>query len=199
MSFIQDPAVEDPDEAVLDKLEELSIIGIDESRRDSPASAATSLLPTPPVPHAPFNAQPYKGHVQIWSDFEVDDEPMPVPGAPLLKDMDSFSQGSAAGDFDDLPEWKPDDEGGYEYPANEISLSLLPPVEPDWIDRWRAEVLEDTFLPMKRRRSPSPEIERPPAKRTRPRIRATSLPVQHRSFTDDIGFPTARSEPDVPD
>lgn len=197
-------AVEDEPDDVLDKLEELSIINIDVAQGDSPSSATTSLLPTPPVPHVVFSgSMHYHPTVHIWQHHAIEDMgPIQPPGAPLMKDLDSFTDGSGTGTFDELPPLGMNESGDYIHPANEITLSLLPTTESlsDFIEKWRADVLEDTSLPVKRRRSPSPEVERPPAKRTRPpRFRAASLPVQLRGFTDDTTLPTARSEPDTPD
>ncbi|TFK29874.1 hypothetical protein FA15DRAFT_573291, partial [Coprinopsis marcescibilis] len=196
---------------VLDKLEELSIINIDDEQDDSP-SYDTASLPTPEAPLADFNLRtvsPYQHPLYIWYDIDDNDNQvsgeslsMKVPGAPLMRDLDSFTEGTGTGSFDDIPCAATNEVGESIYSTTEATVSLLPPPEPFLaaIERWRenVNVLEDTFLPVKRRRSPSPEDERC-VRRIRPRIRALSLPPNFRSFTQCIGFSTTRSEPDAPD
>ncbi|KAG2020413.1 hypothetical protein CC2G_005759 [Coprinopsis cinerea AmutBmut pab1-1] len=193
---------------VLDKLEELSIINIDSDEDDSPSYGSASL-PTPEAPHVDFTvrASPYdcQTPVQYWYSGEYANsaermEPVKPPGAPLLKDMDSFTEGTGCGSFEDLPSTLNHEDSDLVYPTTEETLSLLPP--PDsllaYIEQWRSDILEEPSLPVKRPRSPSPEDDRS-ARRTRPRIRAVSLPATFKAYTQSIGFCTTRSEPEAPD
>lgn len=129
---------------------------------------------------------------------EEEKEDMVPPGAPRIKDLDSFTEGTGCGSFEDLPMTGNAD---YDYAdhVTPMAISRLPP--PDTlkvsIEKWKASIA-DSSVPLKRRRSPSPEGERF-VRRIRPRTRAVSLPSNFKAFTDFIGFPTSESEREAPD
>lgn len=64
-----------------------------------------------------------------------------MPGAPRMKDFDSFTEGTAKGSFDSIPAASTDEHGESVAPINTLSLSLLPPHDTSLsIEMWRAEV-----------------------------------------------------------
>lgn len=129
-----------------------------------------------------------------------------MPGAPYIRDMSSFGEGSACGSFEDLPTAATDEHGELIHPVTRDSVSLLSPAGSlhALIEQWQRDVCEESSedggmaVPSKRHRSPSPEDEQH-VRRIRPRIRAVSLPGRFKSFTHFLGYPGARSEPEAPD
>ncbi|KAF5313444.1 hypothetical protein D9611_008654 [Ephemerocybe angulata] len=204
--------VEDRSQIVLGRLEELSIKNLDCEDVDDSPSYGSASLPTPEAPRAdftlpmtampsPYDAPGGKGR------YEKDGEDYILPpGAPLMKDMDSFSEGSACGSFEDLPTAGTNELGDIIHSVTPSSISQLPP--PDslraLILKWQENVRDDCDVdrsapvPTKRHRSPSPDEERY-MRRIRPRIRAISLPGRFKAFTHFLGYSTTRSEPEAPD
>ncbi|KAF6746027.1 hypothetical protein DFP72DRAFT_1076806 [Ephemerocybe angulata] len=191
--------VEDRSQIVLGRLEELSNKEPGLRGHDSPSYGSASL-PTPEAPRAdftlpmtampsPYDAPGGKGR------YEEDGEDYILPpGAPLMKDMDSFTEGST------------NELGDIIHSVTPSSISQLPP--PDslraLILKWQENVRDDCDVdrsapvPTKRHRSPSPDEERY-VRRIRPRIRAISLPGRFKAFTNFLGYSTTRSEPEAPD
>lgn len=109
----------------------------------SPSTGITSL-PTP---------QPEAPHLNLTEVVEAPSQiprlrdsmfyvkfPDP-PGAPLLKDFDSFTEGTGKGSFDSIPAASTDEFGGPLPQINTLSLSLLPPHDNSLsIELWREEV-----------------------------------------------------------
>ncbi|CAK5277605.1 unnamed protein product, partial [Mycena citricolor] len=102
----------------------------------SPTSATMSL-PTPPAGRLPSLANEAPNVPFAFPD----DSDIVVPGAPLVKDMDSFTEGTAPGDFEFLG-----DEPEVQLPLNAPSLDTLPPPSDtaSAIERWRWDVDQST-------------------------------------------------------
>jgi len=111
---------------LLDKLIDLPLRGFPELDA-TPTSGITSL-PTPHGEEHPSLAD----HVEPSHDVQ-----MLYPSAPLIKDLDSFTEGTG-GSFDFLAE---EDSFETDPPLNSSSLSLLPPQESSlFIEMWREDV-----------------------------------------------------------
>ena len=196
------------DDNVLDRLEELSIINIDSEEDESP-SFGTASLPTPEPPRVDFRMigkqWPQCQDFELWIEGEEQGgslDKLQVPGAPMMKDLDSFTDGTGCGSFDGLPVTATNDLGGLIYPATDETITLLPPADSrhEYIMEWLTGVEEPVVTPSKRRREPSPEDEDLHCpRRTRPRIRAQSLPPDFRPWSHSLGLAAAISEPDAPD
>lgn len=65
-----------------------------------------------------------------------------APPAPIIKDLDSFTEGTAIGSFDSIPAGPTNELGDSIAPINAMSLALLPPQENQYhsIELWRAVV-----------------------------------------------------------
>lgn len=58
-----------------------------------------------------------------------------------MKDLDSFTEGTAKGSFDSIPAASIDEHGQTIEPINSLSLSMLPPLDQSLsIEMWRADV-----------------------------------------------------------
>lgn len=120
-----------------------------------------------------------------------------------MRDLDSFTEGTGCGSFDDLPATCTNEHGELIHSVTPSTVSLLPPAESlhALILKWQESVCDEGDsepVPMKRHRSPSPEDEQY-VRRIRPRIRAISLPGNFKVFTQFLGYPATRSEPEAPD
>ncbi|KAK2461191.1 hypothetical protein APHAL10511_006718 [Amanita phalloides] len=179
----------------LERLRNLPLRGFNEIDEDTPSSG-TASLPTPlldtgqlPNPVALANATPLAPQEPAVGLVQP-------PGAPLLKDHDSFSDGSRAGSFGFLSSAS----GDLCYPINTMTTEVMGESSNSTgltvgdvthlddsdasmsIEEWRANVALDasaqsnSLLPSssssttKRRRSPTPEVVR----RIRPRARSLS-------------------------
>ncbi|KAF8348555.1 hypothetical protein F5887DRAFT_590712 [Amanita rubescens] len=173
----------------LERLRELPLRGFDEIDDDTPSSG-TASLPTPQL-----NAEElHTNQVTLLNTTPLaPQEPevgvLQAPGAPLLKDYDSFTEGSRAGSFEFLSSASGDlfypiitstteMMGG---PSNSVGFTVddLTHLGDDdtcmSIEEWRANVAQDSSsIPSsttaKRPRSPTPEVVR----RIRPRARSLS-------------------------
>ncbi|KAF8635406.1 hypothetical protein AX15_000404 [Amanita polypyramis BW_CC] len=178
----------------LGRLQDLPLRGFDEVYEDTPSSG-TASLPTPQL-----DAQEFRNNeVALINAIPlVPQEPavqvVQPPGAPLLKDYDSFTEGSRAGSFDFLSSAS----GDLCYPVNTVdaemtgessdsSLTVAYVTHLDdgdssmSIEEWRVNVSVNvpseeinSSLPLssatKRPRSPTPDAVR----RIRPRARSLS-------------------------
>ncbi|TEB32822.1 hypothetical protein FA13DRAFT_1731348 [Coprinellus micaceus] len=123
-----------------------------------------------------------------------------------MRDLDSFTEGTGCGSFEDLPTAGTNELGDLIHNVTPSTVSLLPPAESlhALIIKWQESICDSDAggdsvpVPMKRHRSPSPEEEHF-VRRIRPRIRAISLPGNFKAFTQFLGFSTTRSEPEAPD
>ncbi|EDR08244.1 uncharacterized protein LACBIDRAFT_297711 [Laccaria bicolor S238N-H82] len=188
---------------MLDRLEDLSIKGFLEAD-DSPSSG-TASLPTPESGHAafvpPITVEEHSFDPQVlW--YEDDDQQIKAPGAPLMKDLDSFTEGTGQGSFDSIPAASTDEHGQPIFVPHSFLLALLPPSDTlvETIETWRENVLDDTSRPIKRRRSRSFGRDSNSGPERRIRRRTQSLPsFWERDPSIIIGTSYTRSEPDPPD
>lgn len=127
---------------MLDRLNELeSLRGFQEIDM-TPTSVVTSL-PTPHEEHASFNEiqVPPDTPTTMVSVLGLQETQIEAPPAPLLKDLDSFTEGTAIGSFDSIPAGPTNELGDTIAPINAVSLSLLPPQDTSLsIELWRAVV-----------------------------------------------------------
>lgn len=72
----------------------------------------------------------------------IDGEPIEVPGAPKIKDLDSFTEGTGRGSFDSIPAASTNEFGEPIHGPNALSLELLPVVSVS-VEKWRKEVAID--------------------------------------------------------
>ncbi|KDQ58301.1 hypothetical protein JAAARDRAFT_206263 [Jaapia argillacea MUCL 33604] len=118
------------------------------SQNDDTPTSATFSLPTPH--HVPINNLPMLPTMSLPDDNVADvgaildwlcsNESLPIPAAPLMKDLDSFSQEASS---------RP---GSFDFILNELEKSSLfwglqdVPVSshPDSIETWRHQVFEST-------------------------------------------------------
>ncbi|KAJ2915416.1 hypothetical protein MD484_g5005, partial [Candolleomyces efflorescens] len=179
--------LEDGSQIVLDRLDELSIKNLDCEDLDDSSSCFTASLPTPEAPRVDFTLpatakpSPYPAPLDLW--YEDSDGPIVPPPAPRMKDLDSFTEGTGCGSFEDLPCAATNELGDLIHPTTETTITLLPPSDTlrVSIEKWRETVCEGgSTVPTKRRRSPSPEDNRD-------------------AFTELLGFPSTRDEPEAPD
>jgi hypothetical protein len=74
-----------------------------------------------------------------------DGEQINVPGAPKMKDLDSFTEGTGKGSFDSIPAASTDEFGKPIHAPNALSLELLPVADPNLsVELWRNEVFIDS-------------------------------------------------------
>lgn len=181
----------------LERLRDLPLRGFDEIDEDTPSSG-TASLPTPLLNAEELHANPVTLlNATPLAAQEPAVELVRPPGAPLLKDYDSFTEGSRAGSFDFLSSAS----GDLCYPLNTthtemmgessntvgLTISDITHLDDDdddasmSIEQWRANVASDapsyesslplpSSTPAKRPRSPTPEGVR----RIRPRARSLS-------------------------
>ena len=71
-----------------------------------------------------------------------DGEAIEVPGAPKIKDLDSFTEGTGRGSFDSIPAASTNEFGEPIQGPNALSLELLPVVGVS-VEKWRKEVVID--------------------------------------------------------
>lgn len=73
-----------------------------------------------------------------------DGECIEVPGAPKMKDLDSFTEGTGKGSFDSIPAASTNEFGEPIQGPNALSLELLPVADPNLsVELWRKEVCTD--------------------------------------------------------
>jgi hypothetical protein len=99
--------------------------------------------------------------------FRSDDAGI-VPGAPRMKDYDTFTDGSAQGSFDSIPAAETNELGEPIYPISALALAALPLHDAARaIEQWRQDVevhlapqepVESAPLPIPRTRAPAPEL-----------------------------------------
>ncbi|KAF7295373.1 hypothetical protein MIND_01076800 [Mycena indigotica] len=134
---------------MLDPLDEISL-------KDFPPMAgtptsATMSLPTPecqPVtlPHDSTMQNPPDRPVAYFIDNG--DAAIVVPGAPLMKDYDSFTEGSKEGSFASLPAADVNEFGDPIYPISAPTLAALPHYNSTTaIHAWRLQVDEYRYQP----------------------------------------------------
>ncbi|VDC05608.1 unnamed protein product [Peniophora sp. CBMAI 1063] len=173
----------------------------------SPRALSDLDLPVPapfpprsiPLPGPPRSALADDDHMSVYNE---DDEALattripPLPPAPMLKDLDSFSQGSAIGSFDAMDYVQPGQaEDSYQYDNGYTTYTYPGPVDPVDVERWRIGVMQVDLHGRRPLPTPPPESGDRAAKRRR----VSELPRahDHRQF---IVAPAARQgslQPDV--
>ncbi|KAF7311505.1 hypothetical protein MKEN_01052800 [Mycena kentingensis (nom. inval.)] len=138
----QQPAPPTPMLDHLDSLDEIPLKGFPEMAA-SPSSA-TMTLPTPEIEQL---ALPDSSDMPM-SYFKTFSDDLVVPGAPHLKDLDSFSLGSKEGSFASLPAAEVNELGYPVYPISAPALAVLsePRDAMHAIEQWRYDV-HDSHTP----------------------------------------------------
>ncbi|KAF7338094.1 hypothetical protein MVEN_02033900 [Mycena venus] len=161
---------------MLDRLNEIPLKGFPEME-ETPTSATMSL-PTPECQHVPLppvDAMEVPQTEPVSYLFPTDDTPIVAPGAPRMKDYDTFTEGTAQGSFDFLPAAETNEHGEPIYPISAPVLAALPLNDAScFIERWRQDVedhlaaqpepvqAESAPLPIPlRNRAPAPELPLP--------------------------------------
>ncbi|KIM46793.1 hypothetical protein M413DRAFT_23144 [Hebeloma cylindrosporum] len=202
---------DDDDREMLESLRGLSIRGfIDRSDPPTPSSTNISLR-TPPALRSSevflaFPEQPSGG-----PGWFTPDRPIPPPNAPLLKDLDSFTDGTGQGSFDfplgpgadeasSLPLiFHPPNADTHMPMTNSLALELLPePGNPNeavraWIEGVSATAGSSQPPPKKRRRSLTQDDETEER-----RTRAWSPTIDSSSSHADVREPQDSPEPKPP-
>ncbi|KAF9269366.1 hypothetical protein L218DRAFT_993426 [Marasmius fiardii PR-910] len=134
--------IQEDNKSLLDALEDLPLKGFQEL--DATPSTGITSLPTPIAepPHLNLTGivEPPSQIPQLTDSMLYVKFPGP-PGAPLIKDLDSFTEGTGKGSFDSIPAASTDEYGGPLPQINTLSLSLLPPHDTSLsIEIWREEV-----------------------------------------------------------
>jgi len=172
------------DKDMLDSLKGLSIKGFHDCNEANTPSSTNASLPTPPALRSSLVllASP----ADSFEGWYTPQAPIQQPGAPLIKDLDSFTEGTGQGSFDFLPLTAaeeslplifhpPDtidtiDRMGHTVnhnanilPANPLTLDLLPSPSnlEDAVLAWRENVVNTSLPP------PLPTLELPVKKRRR--------------------------------
>ncbi|KAJ7598767.1 hypothetical protein C8J56DRAFT_1039644 [Mycena floridula] len=177
---------------MLDKLHEIPLRGFQEIDV-TPTSMVTSL-PTPNEEHTvhPGVQLPPDTPSSYLSTFDFEIHPPPM--APRIKDLDSFTEGTAVGSFESIAAGSTDEFGHPIVPINSLSLSLLPPQDTALsIEMWRTEVhsySEEPHPPtpsptIKRRRSSAPEDDEG---RNRARARLSSPTTSYPNVFNNLAI-----------
>ena len=131
-------------------------------------SSKTASLPTPGGPSVPlansvvfedtpleyvgplthFTFNPYPLHSEIPMDAQSkewgreDYDPcITVPNAPLIKDLDSFTEGTGDGSFDFIPAADTDEHGNPLLPLSQACLSMVSShCKDDYVLRWLEDI-----------------------------------------------------------
>ncbi|GLB42180.1 hypothetical protein LshimejAT787_1101950 [Lyophyllum shimeji] len=128
---------------MLEKLNDLDLKSFPLEFDESPTSAVTTLpqltTPLPPAEDTSWIAyQP--------SDWILEREAIQPPAAPVMKDLDSFTEGTGKGSFESVIDEAAGDGGDlFNHPddTNFAALGLLPELDPSLshaIEMWREEV-----------------------------------------------------------
>ncbi|KAJ6624161.1 hypothetical protein B0H10DRAFT_2007373 [Mycena sp. CBHHK59/15] len=121
---------------------------------------------------------PLKGFPEIAASylFQGTDGIITVPGAPLMKDYDSFTEGTAKGSFYSIPAASTDEYGDLIHPINALTLAALPLHDIVLsLEQWRQDV-DDHLGAVEYTSVPDSHGSTTPtnAKRPRPRSSASS-------------------------
>ncbi|KAF9460045.1 hypothetical protein BDZ94DRAFT_954067 [Collybia nuda] len=119
----------------LDKLTDLKLKGFPGESNETPSSGI-STLPTPDVNDEKW----IDVHTFEWT-AEDDRQNIEAPGAPRIRDLDSFTEGTGKGSFDSIPADVTNEFGEYILFPDSFSLGLLPEIDTDlFIAEWREGV-----------------------------------------------------------
>ncbi|KAK7037945.1 hypothetical protein R3P38DRAFT_2372185, partial [Favolaschia claudopus] len=139
-------ALADERNEMLDRLSDIPLKGFPEME-ETPTSATMSL-PTPESRHAPLpQLDPIQVPQPVPTVSYLFAEPaIVVPGAPRMKDYDTFTEGTAQGSFDSIPAADTNELGQPIYPISAVALAALPSNDAAlFIEQWRQDV-EDHLL-----------------------------------------------------
>ncbi|KAJ6463850.1 hypothetical protein C8R47DRAFT_77781 [Mycena vitilis] len=154
---------------MLDKLHDIPLKGFPEM--EGTPTSATMSLPTPECQHVPL---PPLDSLQVPQPdptsylFRSDEQSIVMPGAPRMKDYDSFTDGSAVGSFDSIP--NEHGEPIYRISEDALAFAALPLHDAVlFIEQWRQDVdyhllpqepvVEAAPLqPIPRTRAPAPQL-----------------------------------------
>lgn len=134
----------------LDRLEGFHLRSFNENEEQTPSSG-TTLLPTPNEVQFPLALEAGQGsapRVAVWEPLGLgyqEEDVIPMPSAPQLKDLDSFTDGTGAGSFDFLSSHP----GDLFPPLDEEYLAALyahPADCTESINTWRQGVLQHRML-----------------------------------------------------
>ncbi|KAJ6525692.1 hypothetical protein B0H19DRAFT_587574 [Mycena capillaripes] len=158
---------------MLDTLHEIPLKGFPEPEmmEETPTSATMSL-PTPDCQHVvlpPLETVAVPQPEPVSYLFRSDDAGIVMPGAPRMKDYDTFTDGSAQGSFDSIPAAETNELGEPIYTISALALATLPLHDAARaIELWRQDVkdhllapqepVEPAPLPIPRTRAPAPEL-----------------------------------------
>ncbi|KAJ7685419.1 hypothetical protein DFH06DRAFT_965038, partial [Mycena polygramma] len=129
---------------MLDKLHDIPLKGFPEM--EGTPTSATMSLPTPECQHVPL---PPLDSLQVPQPepvsylFRSDETSIVMPGAPRMKDYDTFTDGSAVGSFDSIPNAETNELGEPIYSISEDALALAALPLHDavrFIEQWRQDV-----------------------------------------------------------
>ncbi|KAJ6561003.1 hypothetical protein B0H10DRAFT_2118174 [Mycena sp. CBHHK59/15] len=97
------------------------------TRREETPTSATTSLPTPTATTSHCHSMASRRHRKRRQYlFQGTDGIITVPGAPLMKDYDSFTEGTAKGSFYSIPAASTDEYGDLIHPINALTLAALP-------------------------------------------------------------------------
>jgi len=215
------------DRDMLDSLKGLSIKGFHDCLEANTPSSTYASLPTPPALQSSLVLLASPAHTSAgWYSPQA---PIQQPGAPLIKDLDSFTEGTGQGSFDFLPLTAaeerlplifhpPDTIDHMEHsvnrnpnilPADPLALDLLPSPSnlEDAVLAWRENVVNPSLLlplptlelPVKKRRR-SPTLDGDDEER-RTRVWSPSPQSSPTSHEEPhvVGYPTKDIDPRTPD
>ncbi|TFK73393.1 hypothetical protein BDN72DRAFT_834800 [Pluteus cervinus] len=163
-----------PTQPVLERLEiNLRNFGEEIASDVTPSSEASSL-PTPDTEPSNLSDVEIQPHPHSWQSLDFGESRIEPPGAPLLKDYDSFTEGSARGSFESLASWGEQDLNDSVYTVTSAPKPTSTNDTSSYIEEWREQVSSTAtavpHTPSKRPRSPSVGEER----RIRPRAGSLS-------------------------
>jgi len=125
---------------MLEKLDGLDLRSFPIEFDESPTTAVSTLPRlTTPLPPAEDTTR-IEFHT---SDWNAERDAIQPPEAPVMKDLDSFTEGTGKGSFDSILDEAAGDEGDLVYhpdDANLLALGLLDPSVSHSIEMWREEV-----------------------------------------------------------
>ncbi|KAF8211989.1 hypothetical protein K438DRAFT_1957784 [Mycena galopus ATCC 62051] len=129
-------------------------------------------LPTPDGQHVPLPVETMEApqNVPVSYLFASDDAGIVMPGAPRMKDYDSFTDGTAEGSFNSIAAAETNEHGEPIYPVSAEALNRLPLNDATlFIEQWRqgvedyiaaqaAKPVETAPVLILRNRAPAPEL-----------------------------------------
>lgn len=143
------PTTPTPHRHNLEPLQELRLESF--SSCNNTPSSKTASLPTPGGPSVPLansavfedtplGEVPMDAQSSEWGLLDYDPR-IAVPNAPLIKDLDSFTEGTGAGSFDSIPAADTDEHGNPLPPLSQACLSMVSThCKDDYVLRWLEDI-----------------------------------------------------------